>query len=83
MKIDFDMQGQPCALSCHKAYHYGIPLSHAEIKHYRHVFAQLPFTHVFTPFEHAAGITRDHALALFDRLLSGPPTAQPIPLELL
>ncbi|HEU4622218.1 MAG TPA: MBL fold metallo-hydrolase [Burkholderiaceae bacterium] len=83
LKIDFDAQGRAHALSCHKGFHYGIPLSHAEIAHYREVFAQLAFEHVFTPFEHAAGITRDHALALFDRLLKGAPTARPIPLESL
>lgn len=83
LKIDFHPDGRPRAISCHKGYHYEIPLSHGEIRHYRDVFAGLPFEHVFTPFEYAAGVTRDHALALFDRLLSGPPTAKPVALDLL
>lgn len=83
LKIDFHQDGRPRAISCHKGYHYQIPLSHGEIRHYRNVFANLPFEHVFTPFEYAAGVTRDHALALFDRLLAGPPTADPVSLELL
>ncbi len=83
LKVDFHPDGRPRAISCHKGYHYEIPLSHGEIRHYRRVFAALPFEHVFTPFEYAAGVTRDHALALFDRLLGGPPTATPVALELL
>ena len=83
VQIDFHADGRPRAISCHKGYHYEIPLSHGEIRRYRRVFAELPFEHVFTPFEYAAGVTRDHALALFDRLLSGPPTAKPVALELL
>ncbi len=83
LKIDFHPDGRPRAISCHKGYHYEIPLSHGELRHYRGVFAELDFTHVFTPFESAAGVTRDHALALFDRLLSGPPTTKPVSLELL
>ncbi len=81
LKIDLDAAGRPRALSCHKAYHYAIPLSHAELRHYRQVFAKLPFEHVFTPFEQAAGVTQAHALALFDRLLAGPPSTAPVALE--
>lgn len=83
LKIDLRPDGQAAALSCHKAYHYQIPLSHGELRHYRQVFAELPFEHVFTPFEHAPGVTREHALALFDRLLAGPPSARPVPVEAL
>ena len=83
LKIDFHPDGRPRAISCHKGYHYQIPLSHGELRHYRRVFAELPFERAFTPFEFAEGVTRDHALALFDRLLSGPPTAHPVSLELL
>ena len=83
LKIDLDARGRPRALSCHKAFHHAIPLSHGELRHYRRVFAELDFAHVFTPFEHAAGVSRAHALALFDRLLGGPPSAEPVPMELL
>lgn len=81
LKIDLDADGRPRALSCHKAYHYQIPLSHGELRRYRSVFAGLPFEHVFTPFEHAAGVTQAHALALFDRLLAGAPSTHPVTLE--
>ncbi len=83
LKVDLDGGGRPVGLSAHKGFHYQIPLSHDEIRRYREVFARLDFEHVLTPFEHAAGVTRAHALGLFDRLLSGPPTAKPFPLESL
>lgn len=83
LKIDFDPDGRPRAISCHKGYHYEIPLSHGEIRHYREVFATLPFEHVFTPFEYAAGVTREHALALFDKLLAEKPSTKPVSLSLL
>ena len=83
LKIDLHADGTPRALSCHKAFHYRIPLSHDEIRRYRRVFAELPFEHVFTPFEYAAGVTRECALALFDRLLGGAPTTRPVDMALL
>ncbi|NMO15761.1 hypothetical protein HPC49_03380 [Pyxidicoccus fallax] len=33
------------------------------------------------PFEFARGVTRAHALALFDRLLAGMPHTRPVPME--
>ena len=83
LKIDFDVDGRPAAISCHKGYHYAIPLSHGELRHYRAVFSALDFDHVFTTFEYGPGVTTDHALALFDTLLSGPPTTRAISLGLL
>jgi hypothetical protein len=83
LKVDLDVEARPVALSCHKGFHYQIPLSHDEVRRYRAVFAELEFEHVFTPFEHASGVTRAHALGLFDRLLAGPPSTRPIPLEVL
>ena len=83
LKIDLHADGTPRALSCHKAFHYRIPLTPAELRRYAEVFSRLPFEHVFTPFEHAAGVTREHALALFDRLLAGVPSTDPVMMELL
>lgn len=83
LKIDLHADGTPRALSCHKAFHYRIPLTPAELRSYARVFARLPFEHVFTPFEYAAGVTREHALALFDRLLSSGPSTNPILMEQL
>jgi hypothetical protein len=81
LKVELDPGGDPVGLSCHKGFHYAIPLSHAELRRYRAVLERLPFENVFTPFEFARGVTREHALALFDRLLSGMPHTNPIPLE--
>ena len=83
LKVDLDPNGRPVALSCHKGFHYQIPLSHDEVRRYRTIFAELDFDHVFTPFEHASGVTRAHALGLFDRLLAGAPSTRPFPLEAL
>ncbi|WP_434383640.1 MBL fold metallo-hydrolase [Melittangium boletus] len=81
LKVELGARGQPVGLSCHKGFHYAIPLSHAELRRYREVFERLPFENVFTPFEFARGVTREHALALFDRLLSGMPHTNAIALE--
>jgi len=78
---DFDDAGGVHALSCHKGYHYHIPLSKDEIRKYRRVFERLPFDRAFTPFEYAPNVGRDDALALFDRLIAGVPTTQAFPME--
>ena len=81
LKVDLDAAGQAVAVSAHKAFHAQIPLSHGELRDYREVIAPLAFDTVFTPFEGATGITTRHVLALVDRLLSGPPSAGPVPLD--
>lgn len=81
MKIDLGPDGEAVALSAHKAFHAQIPLSHGELLHYRSVVEPLEFETVFTPFEGATGITTAHVLRLVDRLLSGPPSAGPVPLS--
>jgi hypothetical protein len=81
MKIDLDDAGNAIALSAHKAFHAQIPLSHGELRHYRSVVERLDFETVFTPFEGATGITTKNVLNLVDRLLSGPPSAGPVPLD--
>lgn len=81
LKVDLDEAGAPTALSAHKAFHAQIPLSHAELRHYREVVAPLAFGAVLTPFEAVPGITTDHVVHLLDRLLAGPPDAGPVPLD--
>ena len=81
LKVELDAGGEPVGLSCHKGFHYAIPLSHGELRHYHSVLEALPFENVFTPFEFARGVTRAHALALFDRLLSGMPHTRPVLLK--
>ena len=80
LKVDLDQGGRAVALSAHKAFHAQIPLSHGELRDYRAVVSRLQFDTVFTPFEGATGITTDHVVQLVDRLLSGPPSAGPVPL---
>lgn len=81
LKIDFSQPGDerdgralppetPVALSCHKGYHYAIPLTDAELRHYRDVFQAYDFAHVCTPFEFGRGIGAREATALVDYLLA-------------
>jgi hypothetical protein len=71
------------AISAHKAFVRGVPLTHSELRRYRDVFAPLEFTTTFTPFEQAANSGRAEALALLDTLLAARPHADPVPLEAL
>ncbi len=79
LKVDLGPSGDAVALSAHKAFHAQIPLSHGELRDYRAVIPPLEFDTVCTPFEGATGITTRHVLRLVDRLLSGPPSAGPVP----
>ncbi|MPQ96990.1 hypothetical protein GB931_03435 [Modestobacter sp. I12A-02628] len=81
LKVDLDDAGAPVALSAHKAFHAQIPLSHAELREYRGVVAELDFGAVYTPFEGVVGVTTEHVVHLVDRLLAGRPDAGPVPLE--
>lgn len=82
--IKVDLDGDvPTALSCHKAYHAQIPLSHAELRRARALVERLEFTAVATPFEYAAQVCTQQVIALFDRQLEGQPVASPVPLEVL
>ena len=79
LKVDLDASGRAVALSAHKAFHAQIPLSHGELRDYRAVVSRLQFGTVFTPFE-GAPVDTDQVIRLVDRLLSGPPSAGPVPL---
>jgi hypothetical protein len=79
--LKVDLAGTaPRALSCHKAYHARIPLSHDEVRHYRQVIAGLDFDAVATPFEFAAPVTTADVLRLFDHQLTGRPSTAALPL---
>jgi hypothetical protein len=80
LKVDLD-HDVPVGLSCHKAYHAQIPLSHAEIRQARTLVEGLEFDAVATPFEFAAPVSAKQVLALFDRQLAGQPTSGPVPLD--
>ena len=77
---DIDAEGRVHSLSCHKGYHYQIPLSRGELRRYREIYQRLPFERAFTPFEYAPNVTRDDALDLFDRLIAGRPTTRAFPM---
>ncbi|MDH6229102.1 MBL fold metallo-hydrolase [Streptomyces sp. MJP52] len=79
LKVDLDGT-VPRALSCHKAYHARVPLSHDEVRHYRSVIGALDFEAVATPFEFAAPVTTADVLRLFDHQLAGRPDTAPLPL---
>ncbi|MET8283108.1 MBL fold metallo-hydrolase [Micromonospora sp. NPDC005174] len=80
--IKVELAGEsPVGLSCHKAFHAQVPLSHAEVRQARDLVEMLDFEAVATPFEYAAPVSRRQVLALFDRQLRGQPTAGPIPIE--
>lgn len=84
LKIEFAADGAtPVAISCHKAFHYEIPLTCAELARYVAVFSKLPFTTALTPFEFAPGVTQAHALKLFSRLMTGKPDTRPVSLGAL
>lgn len=84
LKIDFAEDGQtPVALSCHKGYHYAIPLTRDELLHYRSVFTRYDFAHVCTPFEFGRGVDQRSAVALVDYLLNTSIHTRPVPLTTL
>ena len=84
LKIDFAGDGAtPVALSCHKGYHYSIPLTRGELQHYRDVFSRYDFEHVCTPFEFGHGVGRAEAIALVDYLLEHGIHTGAVPLETL
>ena len=83
LKIEFGPGETPVALSCHKGYHYAIPLTRAELEHYREVFSTYRFDHVCTPFEFGRGVDRATALALVGYLLDTGIHTEPVPLERL
>ena len=70
LKFDTDERGDVHGISCHKAFHKQIPLSHDELRTYKRVIGALDFTQAFTPFEHGRGVTTGDAVQLFDEQLA-------------
>lgn len=68
-------------ISAHKAFVRGVPLTPAELRRYRDVFASLDFHQTWTPFEQAANVGRREVLALIDAMLAARPHAFPVPLD--
>ena len=81
LKIDFFPETEiPIALSCHKGYHYAIPLTRGELEHYDEVFARYDFEHVCTPFEFGRGVGQYQARALVKHLLANEIHTKPVPI---
>lgn len=80
LKLELSDERTAHAISCHKAFVRGIPLTRAEVARYREVFGALEFEQVFTTFEHGRNVGRAEVLKFLDRLLAGKPTMEPMPL---
>jgi len=83
VKIDYKEDGDVRALSAHKGFHYGIPLTPQEIEGYERALRAFPFVSVATTFDHARELNRDTVLAFLARLKASKPTTLPIDLESL
>lgn len=77
--LDPDDDRRALAVSAHKAFVRGIPLTHGELRAYREVFAALDFAQTWTPFEQAANVGRREVLAFLDAQLAGRPHPEPVP----
>lgn len=81
LKLELGLDGRTAhAISCHKAFVRGIPLTHAEVIRYREVLSELNFEQTFTTFEQGENVGRDEVLKLFDHLLSSKPSMKPMSL---
>jgi hypothetical protein len=82
LKLELEEDGRTAhAISCHKSFVRGIPLTGAEVGHYRAVFAGLDFEQIFTTFEQGKNVGRKEVLGFLDRLLAADkPTMEPMPL---
>ncbi len=82
LKFETGEHGAITGLSCHKAFHKRIPLSHEELRTYRRVIGALDFTQAFSPFAHGPGIATGDAVRLYDEQLARPRTSvAPFPLS--
>ena len=70
LKFETGEHGAITGLSCHKAFHKRIPLSHEELRTYRRVIGALDFAQAFSPFAHGPGITTHDAVRLYDEQLA-------------
>ncbi len=74
IKFEWDNEGLMMGLSCHKAFHKRIPLSHGEVRRYLDVIGALDFAQVFSTFEHGPGVTTADVVRFYTDLLSRPRT---------
>ena len=82
LKIEFEDE-KPSALSCHKGFHYSIPLTVEELKKYIEIFSRYDFDSVITPFELGHPITQEVAISLFTHLIKVGPHTQPVSIHTL
>lgn len=82
-ELDAADRRRATTISAHKAFVRAVPLTPAELRRYRDVFAPLDFTATWTPFEQVRNSGRDEALALIDAQLAARPHAAQVPLDAL
>lgn len=79
LKLELEGDGRTAyAISCHKAFVRGIPLTHKEVSGYREVFEGLDFEQVFTTFEQGQNVGKKEVLEMLDALLHKEPSMEPI-----
>lgn len=82
LKFDLheERRNEAVAVSTHKAFVRGVPLTKKETQTYRNLFSQLNFTKTCTPFEQVTNFGRREAVNLCDRFLEGHPSpcSQPL-----
>ena len=82
LKFEHGAHGSLVGLSCHKAFHKRIPLSHEELRTHRHVIGALAFEQAFSPFDHGPGVSTADAVHLYDTQLARfRPTTSMIPFD--
>ena len=79
LKLELEDDGRTAyAISCHKAFVRGIPLTLAEVAGYREVLEDLDFEQVFTTFEQGKNVGKKEVLKILDTLLRKEPSMEPI-----
>ena len=82
--LKFELDPADCrralTISAHKAFVRSVPLTPAELRRYRAVFASLPSEQTWTPFEQVRNSGRAEALALIDAMLATRPHPAPVKL---
>jgi hypothetical protein len=68
------------AVSAHKAFVRGVPLTRNEVLRYRRTFEALDFEQTWTPFEQARNVGRREVLRFLDGLLADRPHPEPVSL---
>ena len=80
-ELDPSDRRRATSISTHKAFVRSVPLTTAELRCYREVFAALDFVETWTPFEQVRNSGRTEALTLIDEQLQVRPHARQVPID--